>query len=67
MRWLNELIHYAIIVLGLVYLLPWLFSKIPIATYITKNTLAQWLITFAIYIIILWIGDKYMHRRFGIS
>lgn len=66
MKFLNELMHYVIIVIGLTYALPWLFTKFPIATYMTENKLFQWLIMLAVYVIILWIGDRYMHTKFGI-
>lgn len=68
---MNQLVkdigHYVIIVLTLVYILPYIFIQINIPSYFGIETkLYKWVLMFVIYLVVFIILDKVLHKQFGL-
>lgn len=55
-------LHYSLLIILIVYVLPWILNKLQIAQKLTVNIYYQWIITFIIYFVIFVFADKFLHK-----
>lgn len=66
-NFIKDIGHYAIIILALVYVLPFILTKIDVpSAFGIKTKLYQFILIFLIYLGVLIGVDKILHRQFNI-